>query len=89
MKLCALVVGILTTDDEVVITKNGRAAAVLISPDEFGSLRETVKIKGDRELMAEIKKGLADLKKKKAKIYTLSELFDISQIRTKPCTSSK
>ena len=76
MKLSALVDGVMTTDEEVVITKNGRPAAVLISPEEFDSLRETVKIKSDRELMAEIKKGLAALKKKKAGIYTLSELFD-------------
>ncbi len=76
MKLSALVDEVMTTDEEVVITKNGRPAAVLVSPEEFDSLRETVKIKSDRELMAEIKKGLADLKKKKAGIYTLSELFD-------------
>ena len=76
MKLSSLVDGVMTTDEEVVITKNGRSAAVLISPDQFDSLRETVKIKSDRELMDEIKKGLAALKKKKAGIYTLSELFD-------------
>jgi len=76
MKLSALVDGVMTTDEEVVITKNGSPAAVLISPDEFDSLRETIKIKKDPELMAEIKKGVVALKKKKAGLYTLAELLD-------------
>lgn len=76
MKLSALIEAIKTTDEEVVITKNGRPAAVLVSPDEYESWRETVHIKSDTDLMAEIKKGLAALKKNKASIYTLAELFD-------------
>jgi len=75
MKLSGLVETVNTTDEEVVITKNGRPAAVLISPYEFDSLKETIAIKSDMELMDEIKKGLAALKSKKAKLYTLEELF--------------
>lgn len=75
MKLSGLVEAVNATDEEVVITKNGRPAAVLISPDEFDSLRETIAIRSDSELMDEIKKGLAALKSKKAKLYTLEELF--------------
>ncbi len=76
MKLSALLDSIMITDEEVVITKNGRPAAVLISPDEFESLRETIAIRSDKDLMDEIKKGLNALKKKKASLYTLDELFD-------------
>ncbi len=76
MKLSALLDSIMLTDEEVVITKNGRPAAVLISPDEFESLRETIAIRSDKELMDEIKKGLNALKKKKASLFTLDELFD-------------
>jgi len=75
MKLSALLDSIGTTDEEVVITKNGRPAAVLVSPDEFESWRETQAVLSDNELMEEIKKGLSALRKKKASLYTLDELF--------------
>jgi prevent-host-death family protein len=76
MKLSGLVEEVRTTDEEVVITKNGSPAAVLISPDEFESLKETIAIRSDSALMREIKEGLRDLKRKKSKLYTLEELFD-------------
>lgn len=76
MKLSALLNSIGVTDEDVVITKNGRPAAVLISPDKFESWRETLAVRSDAELMAEIKKGLDALKKKKASLYTLDELFE-------------
>jgi len=75
MKLSGLVNAVSATDEEIVITKNGRPAAVLISPDEFESWKETIKIRSDEALMKEIKKGLAALKKKKVALYTLEELF--------------
>jgi prevent-host-death family protein len=75
MKLSALLDSIGTTDEEVVITKNGRPAAVLVSPDEFESWRETQAVLSDNELMGEIKKGLSALKKKRTSLYTLDELF--------------
>lgn len=73
--LSSLVDAVETTDEEVVITRNGRPAAVLVSPDEFDSWKETTAIRGDAELMAEVKKGLAALKAGKAHLYTLEELF--------------
>lgn len=75
MKLSSLIETVRSTDEEVIITKNGRPAAVLMSQDEFESLKETIAIRSDSSLMAEIKKGLSALKKKKTKIYTLEELF--------------
>ena len=76
MKLSALIEAVNTTDEELVITKNGRPAAVLVSHDEYESWRETMWIKTDTDLMAEIKKGLGAIKEKKASFYTLDELFD-------------
>ena len=75
MKLSELIEKVHSTDTEVVITKNGRPAAVLVSPDEFEGWRETIAIKSDGELMAEIKKGISTLKKQ-SKVYTLEELFE-------------
>lgn len=76
MKLSSLVDAVGDTDDEIMITKNGRPAAVLISPDEFDSYTETTAVLGDADLVAEIKKGLAVLKTGKAQLYTLEELLD-------------
>ena len=75
MKLSALIEAVRTSDEEVVITKNGRPAAVLVSPDEYESWHETMTIRSDADLMAEIKKGLSAIKRNKASIYTLAELF--------------
>jgi antitoxin YefM len=76
MKLSSLIDAVQATDEEVLITKNGAPAAVLVSPDEFDSLKETIAVRSDAALMREIKEGLKDLKRRKAKLYTLEELFD-------------
>jgi len=75
MKLSGLVQRVIDTDEEIVITKNGSPAAVLISPDEFESLKETVAVRYDAALVEEIRKGLRSLKGKEARLYTLDELF--------------
>jgi antitoxin YefM len=76
MKLSGLIDALNATDEEVMITKNGRPAAVLVSPEEFESLKETVAVRSDSSLMKEIKKGLRALKTKKAKVFTLEDLFE-------------
>lgn len=75
-KLSSLVEAVNTVDEEVMITKNGSPAAVLISPQEFEGWKETIAVKSDEGLMKEIKEGLSALKKKKYKLYTLDELFE-------------
>lgn len=62
--------------EEILITKNGRPAAVLLSADEVESWKETLAIMADRDFMAEIRKGLKQLRQRKARLYTLEELFD-------------
>jgi len=37
--------------ERVVVTRNGRPAAVLVSPDDLASLEETIAILSDRELV--------------------------------------
>jgi len=72
-KLSRLVDQVAKTDEQIVITRNGRPAAVLVSPDEYESWRETQAIRSDMELMAEIRRGLRALKRR-GRIYTLEEL---------------
>ena len=76
MKLSSLVEAVQQTDEEVVITRNGRPAAVLVSPEEFESWRETQALKLDPTFMGDIQKGLKALRKKTGtRLYTLEELF--------------
>jgi len=74
MKFSALVDIVNTNDEEIIVTKNGRPAAVIISSDEYESIKETSRIISDADLMSEIRQGLKDLKAKRAKVYTLEEL---------------
>ncbi len=74
MKLSQLVEEVSSLDEEITITRNGKPVAIIVSPDEFDSWKETLAIRADAELMAEIRRGLADIKKKR-KLYTLEELF--------------
>jgi prevent-host-death family protein len=76
IKLSALIETLQNTDEEVIITKNGAPAAVLVSVDEYDSWQETLTIHSDKDLVNEIQAGLAAFKKKKIKLYTLDELFD-------------
>jgi prevent-host-death family protein len=73
-KLSLLVDRVVAMDEEILITRNGRPAAVLVSPDEYERWKETRAIRSDRELMTEIRRGLRGLRKK-GKIYTLEELI--------------
>jgi antitoxin YefM len=74
MKLSQLVEEVVSLDEEITITRNGKPVAIIVSPDEFDSWKETLAIRADAELMAEIRKGLEDIKKKR-RLYTLEELF--------------
>ena len=76
MKLSALVEEVRGTDQEVVITRNGVPVAVLVSPDEFESWRETVAIRLDQESLSEIREGLAAVEEGRSGLYTLEELFE-------------
>jgi antitoxin YefM len=75
MKLSALVDGVSSADEEITITKNGRPAAVLVSPDEYEGWKETQAIMSNADLVKEIKEGLKALRSKKTRLYTLEELL--------------
>ena len=42
------------THDRIVVTRNGRPAAVMISPDELTSLEDTLELLSDPEAMREL-----------------------------------
>jgi prevent-host-death family protein len=56
------------------ITRYGRPVAVMMSPKEYESLKETIAVTRDRRLMHEISAGLAILRGRKARRYTMKEL---------------
>ena len=74
-KVSGLVEEVERRDEEVMITRNGRPAAVLVSPEEYESWKETRAIRADRDLMREIRAGLAALKARKTRLYSLEELL--------------
>ncbi len=73
-KLPALVKGVEDRDDEIVITRKGRPAAVLLSIDHYEGLQETLDILGDPKAMAQLKRSEAYFRRG-GKGYTLDEVF--------------
>ena len=73
-KLSQLVADIATTDEEVTITKNGQATAVLVSYEEFESWQETLAVLSDQELVKEIHTGMQQLKQDRGKLLTDTDL---------------
>ena len=60
-------------EEELIITRNGRPVAVLLSADVFASWQETRAIQRNAALMREIKRGLSQLKK--GQRFTFEEVF--------------
>lgn len=61
-QLSKLVDEVAEKQEHIVITKQGRPKAVVMSSDEFESWQETLEIMADPEAMASIKRGLRDIK---------------------------
>jgi antitoxin YefM len=59
--LAALLSDVVDRHEHVVVTRNGRPAAVLVSIDEYEALEETTEILSDRDAMADIEAGLGEL----------------------------
>ena len=49
--------------DRVVVTRKGRPAAVLVSPDDLESLEETLAVLSDPHLMRQIRESEAELER--------------------------
>ncbi len=61
-QLSSLVDQVEDTHQRVVITRNGKPAAILISPDDLEGLEETLEILSDKETMKRIRQSQADIK---------------------------
>ena len=80
-QLSELVADVEQTEEELIITRNGRPAAVLISAEEFDSWKETQDIKKNPALMKEIKRGLTQLGK--------GQRFSFEEVFGEPLKNSK
>ena len=56
-RLSEIVDRVVREQERVVVTRNGRPAAVLISPDDLESLEETLAVMSDPDLVAQIREG--------------------------------
>jgi prevent-host-death family protein len=74
-RLSELIERVSAFDEEIVITRNGRPAAVLVSPSEFEIWKETIAIREDRSFLKEIRAGLRALKSGRARLYKLDDLL--------------
>lgn len=61
-------------DEVIAITRNGKPAAMIVSPDVYDGWQETVEILRDPEFVREIRDGIKSLRRTR-KRYTLDELF--------------
>ena len=52
-----LVVAVQEREDEIIVTRKGHPAAVLVNVEEYARLRETLDVMADRALLAEVKAG--------------------------------
>ena len=76
IQLSRLVDDVVRREDEILITRNGKLAAVLLSAEEYASWKETQEIKANPALMREIQEGLKAVRHGKGKRYgSVDEIF--------------
>ncbi|MGQ0557743.1 MAG: type II toxin-antitoxin system Phd/YefM family antitoxin [Nitrospiraceae bacterium] len=64
-RLPELVAGVQEREEEVIVTKNGRPAAILMNIDEYTRLKETLDVLSDPGLMNQIAESRAFYKTKR------------------------
>ena len=73
-RLPELVAGVEEREEEVVVTKNGRPAAILVNVHEYARLKETIDVLSDPFLMKQIDRSQAFYRTGK-KGVTFEEVF--------------
>jgi prevent-host-death family protein len=72
-RLSELVARVQKQHDQVTVTRNGRAAAVVVSIDEWESLQETLEILSDPEAVAAILTGRAEVER--GEVFTTEDIL--------------
>lgn len=76
IRFSQLIQDVLRREDEILITRNGKPAAVLLNAEEYAAWKETQEIKANPALMKEIREGLKAIQKGRGKKYhSVAELF--------------
>jgi len=70
-----IVKGVEKREEEIVVTRNGRPAAVMLNYEEFQRLKATLDVLNDRHLMKQIRRSRAYYKKKRRGL-TFEDVFD-------------
>ena len=83
-KLPELVTGVEEREEEVVVTRNGKPAAVLVNYSEYGRLKETIEVLSDPDLMKQIRTSQTFFRKGKRGM-TFEDVFgELLVIQKKP-----
>jgi prevent-host-death family protein len=64
-RLPELVAGVQEREEEIIVTKNGRPATILMNVDEYTRLKETLDVLSDPGLMSQIAESRAFYKTKR------------------------
>ena len=73
-RLPAIVKGVEQREEEVVVTRNGRPAAVILNYAELRRLRETIDVLSDRRLMGQVRKSRAFYRRRRRGL-SFSQVF--------------
>lgn len=71
-RLPELVAGIQEREEEVIVTKNGRPAAILMNIDEYTRIKETLDVLSDPDLMSQIAEPFTKRSAKDSHLKTYS-----------------
>jgi len=71
-ELPKVIKGIDSKLDRYIVMKRGKAVAIMMSPDDYDGLLETIEILSDKELAKDIKRGKRDIKE--GKVVSLESL---------------
>ncbi|HIA14077.1 MAG TPA: type II toxin-antitoxin system Phd/YefM family antitoxin [Nitrospirales bacterium] len=73
-RLPELVTGVAEREEEIIVTRKGKPVAVLVNHSEYESLKETLDVLSDPELMKQIQKSKTFFAKSK-KGFSFEDVF--------------
>lgn len=76
-KFSRIVDAVADRDERVMITRNGKPAAIMVNPDKFDSLLATLDILSDPNMMAQMTRTERQLAAGRYRDYALDELDEL------------